>query len=59
MTVDCEPVGTVDINVDFIRAVDADDDYIIVKSKVISIKALSVIIFRIFYLYTVKTETDS
>lgn len=37
VTVDCEPVGTVDINVDFIRAVDADDDYIIVKSKVISI----------------------
>ena len=37
IAVDCEPVGTVDININFIRAVDTEDDYIIVKSKVISI----------------------
>ena len=37
VTVDCEPVGTVDIKVDFIRAVPKETDYIIVKSKVISI----------------------
>lgn len=35
--VDCEPVGTVDINVDFIRAVEERIDYIEVKAKVISI----------------------
>ncbi len=35
--VDQEPVGTVDINVDFIRAVEERIDHIIVKSKVISI----------------------
>ncbi len=36
-SVDCEPVGTVDINVTFIRAVTENIDYIIVKAKVISI----------------------
>ncbi len=35
--VDQEAVGTVDINVDFIRAVPLEADHIIVKSKVISI----------------------
>ena len=34
---DCEPVGTVDMNINFIRAVDIQDDYIIVKAKIISI----------------------
>ena len=35
--VDCEPVGTVDVNVDFIRPVEERIDHIIVKAKVISI----------------------
>ncbi len=37
VSVDCEPVGTVDINVNFIRAVPPETEYILVKSKVISI----------------------
>lgn len=37
IAVDCEPVGTVDMNINFIRAVDIQDDYIIVKAKIISI----------------------
>ena len=37
VSVDCDPVGTVDINVTFIRGVPAEAEYIIVKSKVISI----------------------
>ena len=37
ISVDCEPVGTVDINVDFIRGVPPETEYIIVKSKIISI----------------------
>ena len=35
--VNCDPVGTVDLNVNFIRGVEEKIDYIIVKSKVISI----------------------
>ena len=37
VSVDCDPVGTVDINVTFIRGVPANAEYILVKSKVISI----------------------
>ena len=37
VAVDCDPVGTVDLNVNFIRAVDKKSEYILVKSKVISI----------------------
>ncbi len=37
VAVDCEPVGTVDINVTFIRGIAEHIDYILVKSKVISI----------------------
>lgn len=37
VSVDCEPVGTVDINVDFIRGIPKETEYIIVKAKVISI----------------------
>lgn len=37
VAVDCDPVGTVDINVNFIRVVPEDAEYITVKSKVISI----------------------
>lgn len=35
--VDCDPVGTVDINIDFIRGVEQKTEYITVKAKVISI----------------------
>ena len=35
--VDCDPVGTVDINVNFIRAVPEKSEYVTVKAKVISI----------------------
>lgn len=37
ISVDCEPVGTVDINVNFIRAVVKETEYVDVKAKVISI----------------------
>jgi len=37
VAVDCDPVGTVDININFIRAVEKTIDYITVKSKIISI----------------------
>lgn len=37
VAVDCDPVGTVDINVNFIRVVPEDAEYITVKAKVISI----------------------
>ncbi|MDD7408780.1 MAG: PaaI family thioesterase [Anaerovoracaceae bacterium] len=37
VSVDCEPVGTIDIDVNFIRAVTENIDYITVESKVISI----------------------
>ena len=37
VSVDCAPVGTVDINVTFIRGVPTNAEYILVKSKVISI----------------------
>lgn len=35
--VDCDPVGTVDLNVNFIRPIEEKSEYIIVKAKVISI----------------------
>ncbi|MDD6254445.1 MAG: PaaI family thioesterase [Eubacteriales bacterium] len=37
VSVGCDPVGTIDLNVNYIRAVTQDTDYIIVKAKVISI----------------------
>lgn len=37
VAVDCNPVGTVDMNINFIRAVSEDSDYITVKAKIISI----------------------
>lgn len=35
--VNCDPVGTVDLNVNFIRGVELKTEYILVKAKVISI----------------------
>ncbi len=35
--VNCDPVGTVDLNVNFIRGVEEKSDYVIVKARVISI----------------------
>ena len=37
ISVDCEPVGTVDINVTFIRGVPKEAEYILVKSKILSV----------------------
>lgn len=37
VSVDCDPVGTIDINVDYIRAVTKETEYITVRAKVISI----------------------
>ena len=37
VSVDCEPVGTVDLNVNFIRVVSEESEYVIVKAKVISL----------------------
>ncbi len=37
VSVDCEPVGTVDLNVNFIRVVREDAEYVTVKARVISL----------------------
>ena len=35
--VDCDPVGTIDLHINYIRPVQQNSDYVIVKAKVISI----------------------